>query len=292
MKKVYIIMFLITLLIFPSFVHAETDSEKLIGLIQVWGSTTDKVPSGYLLADGRAVSRTTYKKLFDKIGTKYGSGDGSTTFNLPNMKGRTAVGLSTADSDFSSVGKSGGTKSVTLTVDQMPSHTHTQNAHNHTQEAHNHIQEAHNHIQKAHTHIQSAHNHSQNAHNHSQSAHTHTGNGWNFSLFKGTHSNEDVGGISGSGYAMTQVKASGGYWTGAGATAAATATNVAATATNIAATATNQNTTAVNNETVAINNETTAVNRETTATNQNTGGGKAHNNLQPYIVMNYIIKYE
>ena len=46
------------------------------------GSTT---PSGYLLCNGAAVSRTTYSKLYSAIGTTYGSGDGSTTFNLPNL---------------------------------------------------------------------------------------------------------------------------------------------------------------------------------------------------------------
>jgi microcystin-dependent protein len=56
----------------------------------------------------------------------------------------------------------------------------------------------------------------------------------------------------------------------------ATATNIATTATNQATTATNQN--------------ATATNQNATATNQNTGGGGAHNNLQPYLVLNYIIK--
>ena len=49
-------------------------------------------PSGVLLCDGLAVSRTTYTSLFSVIGTTYGSGDGSTTFNLPDMRGRVAVG--------------------------------------------------------------------------------------------------------------------------------------------------------------------------------------------------------
>lgn len=46
------------------------------------------VPDGWLLCNGAAVSRTTYANLFAVIGTKYGSGDGSTTFNLPNLSGR------------------------------------------------------------------------------------------------------------------------------------------------------------------------------------------------------------
>ena len=53
--------------------------------------TTD-VPDGWLLCNGAAVSRTTYANLFAKIGVKYGSGDGSATFNLPNLDGRVLQG--------------------------------------------------------------------------------------------------------------------------------------------------------------------------------------------------------
>jgi microcystin-dependent protein len=62
------------------------------------------------------------------------------------------------------------------------------------------------------------------------------------------------------------------------------------TATNQATTATNQATTATNIATTATNIATTATNQVATAVNQNTGGGSAHNNLQPYLVLNYIIK--
>jgi len=50
-------------------------------------------PSGWLLCDGQAVSRTTFAALFTEISTTYGVGDGSTTFNLPDMRGRNALGL-------------------------------------------------------------------------------------------------------------------------------------------------------------------------------------------------------
>lgn len=56
------------------------------GMIKPFAGTT--VPTGYLLCDGSAVSRTTYANLFSAIGTTYGSGDGSTTFNLPNLHDR------------------------------------------------------------------------------------------------------------------------------------------------------------------------------------------------------------
>lgn len=54
------------------------------GTIWAWGSSS--IPYGWLLCDGSAVSRTNYKALFSVIGTSYGSGDGTTTFNLPNGK--------------------------------------------------------------------------------------------------------------------------------------------------------------------------------------------------------------
>ena len=58
----------------------------LPGMVAIWAGTT--VPEGYLLCDGSAVSRTTYSALFSAIGTTYGPGDSSSTFNLPNFQGR------------------------------------------------------------------------------------------------------------------------------------------------------------------------------------------------------------
>lgn len=82
-------------------------------------------PAGWLLANGSAVSRTTYAGLFSAIGTTYGAGDGSTTFNLPDMKGRVAVGKST-DTEFDTLGETGGAKTHTLTSAESgsPAHKH------------------------------------------------------------------------------------------------------------------------------------------------------------------------
>lgn len=82
-------------------------------------------PPGYLPCDGAAVSRTTYSDLFGVIGTTYGSGDGSTTFNVPNLKGKTIVGKS-ADTEFDVLGETGGAKTINI------AHTHTPNTHSHT----------------------------------------------------------------------------------------------------------------------------------------------------------------
>ncbi len=91
---------------------------------------SDTIPNGWLLCDGRAVSRTEYAELFKAIGTKHGSGDGSTTFNLPNPKGRTLVGKDSTDTDFNTLGKTGGEKTHTLTVSEMPSHNHLRDIEN------------------------------------------------------------------------------------------------------------------------------------------------------------------
>ena len=61
----------------------------------IW-SANNTIPSGYLLCNGVEVSRNTYAALFTAIGTTYGEGDGSTTFNLPNLIGKFIEGLATA----------------------------------------------------------------------------------------------------------------------------------------------------------------------------------------------------
>jgi microcystin-dependent protein len=63
------------------------------GVISPFAGASLNMPAGYLLCDGSAISRTTYSDLFQAIGTTYGSGDGSTTFNLPNFAGYFLRGL-------------------------------------------------------------------------------------------------------------------------------------------------------------------------------------------------------
>jgi microcystin-dependent protein len=91
-------------------------------------------PGGFILASGQAISRTAYVGLFTVLGTTYGSGDGSTTFNLPDYTGRvvagkeaTATRLTTAGGgvDGGTLGATGGTESVTLTANEQASMTVT-----------------------------------------------------------------------------------------------------------------------------------------------------------------------
>lgn len=97
-------------------------SNLLIGEIIEYAG--ESIPGGYLVCDGSAVSRTEYSELFDVIGILYGSGDGSTTFNLPDLRGRVVTGLSTTNSNFNVLGKTGGEETHTLTISEMPSHNH------------------------------------------------------------------------------------------------------------------------------------------------------------------------
>jgi len=94
------------------------------GMIAPFAGTT--APSGWLLCNGQAISRETYAGLFGIVSTTYGSGDGSTTFNVPDMTGRVPV-CKSADAEFSDLGETGGVRSVTLTSAEsgIPSHGHT-----------------------------------------------------------------------------------------------------------------------------------------------------------------------
>lgn len=98
----------------------------IAGTIYMYAGSS--APNGFLICDGSAVSRTTYNTLFDAIGVSFGSGDGSTTFNLPNMCGRVPIGISTS----LSVGNTGGEETHTLTADEISSHLHSVPQHGHS----------------------------------------------------------------------------------------------------------------------------------------------------------------
>ena len=94
-----------------------------VGVIVEYPTTdTAKLPTGYMFCDGSAISRTEYAELFALIGTSFGAGDGSTTFNLPSKKGLVTVGINSSDTDFNTIGKTGGEKTHKLTVGELPSH--------------------------------------------------------------------------------------------------------------------------------------------------------------------------
>lgn len=94
-----------------------------------WAGAT--VPAGWLLCDGKEVARTTYSALFEAVGTAYGSGDGLTTFNLPDLRGRVPVGADNMGTGAAgrvpskaARGEAGGEQTHTLSETEMPSHSH------------------------------------------------------------------------------------------------------------------------------------------------------------------------
>jgi microcystin-dependent protein len=88
-------------------------ASRAAGLIQAYGGSVP--PSGWLFCNGAAVSRTDYPALFAAIGTAWGVGDGSTTFNLPDGRGRVLVGLDPSQTEFDTLGEAGGAKTHTHT---------------------------------------------------------------------------------------------------------------------------------------------------------------------------------
>ena len=108
--------------------------QVLTGSITSFAGANLPPSSGYLICDGSAVSRTTYANLFLVIGTTYGSGDGTTTFNLPDLRGRTIIGTGQGIALTNrTLASTGGEEAHTLSVNEMPSHNHsiTDPGHNH-----------------------------------------------------------------------------------------------------------------------------------------------------------------
>jgi microcystin-dependent protein len=110
----------------PQQQQATPDSGVPTGTFLAYGSITP--PSGYLLCDGSAVSRTTYAALFAVLSTTWGAGNGSTTFNVPDFRGRTIIGAGSGSGlTPRALGATGGEETHTLTTPEIPSHTHTVN---------------------------------------------------------------------------------------------------------------------------------------------------------------------
>lgn len=97
-------------------------SDAYVGEIRMFGGNF--APAGWAFCDGSLLAISENETLFSLIGTTYG-GDGQTTFNLPDLRGRIPIHMGTSASGTSfTIGEQVGVESVTLTVSQIPVHTH------------------------------------------------------------------------------------------------------------------------------------------------------------------------
>lgn len=177
------------------------------GVMQMFAGAS--APDGWLICNGSAIARASFPALFAAIGVAYGAGDGSTTFNIPDLRGRTPIGAGQGTGLTNrTLAQMVGAETHTLAVEQMPIHTHVQNPH---------------------THIQNPHDHE---------------------MFSG---GRYITGIVGTGGIGAAPSSGGGILS-------------------------------------LLTGQATPVNQNATAINQNEGNNAPHNNMQPSIVLNYIIK--
>jgi microcystin-dependent protein len=223
-----------------------------------------------LLCQGQSVSKITFSGLFNAIGYTYG-GEGD-NFVIPNLQNRVPVGKGSGT--FGDLNNVGGAETVTLDATQMPVHTHIQNPHNHDQNSHGHSGTA-----------ASAGSHSHTASTSIEGSHTH-GN-------SGSHSHVSFNGVPvtrvpGVGAANSQDRIVTNQYGQSTTSTTHTHTNDGSHYHDVTVNSGGSHT-----HTVTVDGNT-ATNIAKTAINQNAGGlngvTQAHNNLQPYIVVNYIIK--
>jgi microcystin-dependent protein len=236
------------------------------GVINQYAGST--APTGWLLCDGSAVSRSTYADLFAIVGTTYGVGNGSSTFNLPNLVGRVVVGRDASQTEFDVLGETGGAKTHTLATGEIPSHQHTMD--------HDHPAGTTSSVDLNHTHAYSGTVVGDGAHSHTITI-SDPGHGHDFD-YQGVNRT--------SGGATTSV-------VGPLGSAAKFPVNSNTTGITASASSTGHSHTYSGNTGYMSANNTHTHTFDVAAyagSTGATGGAGAHNNLQPYIVLNYIIK--
>ena len=237
-------------------------------------------PSGWFICDGSALSRTEYADLFTVLGIQFGNGDGSTTFNIPNYRGRFLVGKRVQDT----IGNIGGSRTTILTGDQIPSHIHVISSHGHSFGSHSHGGGSHSHSISSHSHSVSSHSHggiSISSHAHSIPSHSHgyarpTTQG---STYRGTIIGTNFSGsetlTTGSGSVANSE--SGGSHSGTTGSAGGGNTGNGSSSTNSSSSSTGS----------GGPGSTGSAGGSATLSE---GGGQSHDNMPPYRVMNWIIK--
>jgi microcystin-dependent protein len=225
---------------------ASTSGGTPAGVISQFAGSS--APAGYLLCQGQSVSTTTFAGLFAAIGYSYGGSGAS--FNVPNLENRVPVGRGSGT--FSSLNATGGVESVTLSTEQIPSHSHT-------------------------------------ASTNSTGGHTHSGTTGNVSTGH-THA-ITVNSGGGHTHTVTAVASAGNVVRGTGTLNSATAGSPS----TITTSSNGSHSHSASSGDISVNHThgfTTSNDgsHSHTVTVNSTGGGLAHTNLQPYIVLNYIIK--
>jgi microcystin-dependent protein len=223
-----------------------------IGLVQLWPKSTAP-NSSWLVCDGSAISRTTYSDLYTVIGVTYGTGDGSTTFNLPDFRARVPVGYNSSaiddnsdgsnDRSSRSIAATGGAETHELQVSELPSHTHSNSLSNTGTDS----------VAQQTTVADTGHGHSI-----SPNPHTHA------------YTDPTIGGNQRTEYDYSGTTRE--YPTPNGGTTVSTSLTV--------------NT---GNAVLNVTNPTHSHSVNVSLTNAAVGGGGAHNNIQPFQVINYII---
>lgn len=251
-----------------------------VGMLAPYGGAA--APAGWLLCDGTTKDRTTYAALYAVVGFQFsptpGTDPGSNLFYVPNLKGRVIAGLDAAQTEFDVRGESGGFKTHTLAATEMPVHSHgvTVDANNFSTGNHN-----------------VDHTHYVNGNNFDtwwvSANHRHNFDHWHLAVTSAmhwnatqTHGHHDRAGI-----------ASEAVWEGA---SWASGTSVDVTGTGAGGTGledTNHRHNANHDHGTANGAaaHTHTANHGHTGSSATAGSGTAHNNLQPYLTMNYIIKF-
>lgn len=226
-----------------------------IGLVQLWPKSTAP-NSSWLVCDGSAISRTTYSDLYTVIGVTYGTGDGSTTFNLPDFRARVPVGYNSSaiddnsdgsnDRSSRSIAATGGAETHELQVSELPSHTHSNSLSNTGTDS----------VAQQTTVSDTGHGHSitPNPHTHSYTDPTDTTSSGEYGLEEDGYGNtSDVVPTHGSNVTSTSL------------------------------------TVQTGNAVLNVTNPTHSHSVNVSLTNAAVGGGGSHNIIQPFQVINYII---
>ena len=256
-------------------------------------------PTGYLLCDGSAVSRTTYSALYLITGDVYGAGNGSTTFNVPDLRQRFPLGKA-ASGTGAALGSTGGSINHTHTT---PNHTHTIAGHTHTMANHTHTVGAHVHLIPAHEHTVPPHSHDSRASGATIEINTNSGSHQHSVLGKeggadGSGANRPQGAASSSGSNVT--------WSNVATTAGADHTHPNSAFSGKVGNVTSGNdgdngfnTTGGSSLYVTFNSDAfasgapssnTTDSSGTLTSNSGEGGGTSGSNNPPFLTVNYIIK--